>query len=281
MHQVGQATARKWFDAGYTSVKQIQAEIMLWEEDGKEGGLKSAGGKEELERVMQSGFYKSQRPTQEQILGLLYVEEYGVKMTREDVAGVEGIVREAALKALERRGLGPETLLLITCGGYRRGKQLNGDADVLVSCTQAEGQVGLREEMKKVMVEEMGREILMLKEGNAVQGFAPNPMHEKITSHDNMLMLIKYKGMYRRLDVISPPPDQWGFCVLGWSGTKQMEKDLRDYASERGLHLSQQAVYKDTKRLMNPKSEDGVFHTEEEVWEFVGLKFLPPCLRWA
>jgi len=172
VHQVGQATARKWFDAGYTSVKQIQAEIMHGGEDGREGGLKSEGGKEdgkeELERVMQSGFYKSQRPTQEQIFGLLYVEEYGVKMTREDVAGVEGIVREAALKALERRGLGPETLLLVTCGGYRRGKELNGDADVLVSCTQAEGQVGLREEVKKVMVEEMGREILMLKEGSAV-----------------------------------------------------------------------------------------------------------------
>ena len=294
VHQVGLATARKWLNAGYTSVKQIQADIRGGKgEGGRERGLEleegGGGGKEweegkekdVMERVLQSAFYKSQRPTQAQVVGLLYVEEYGVKMTREIVAGVEGVVREAALRALARRGLGPETLLLTTCGGYRRGKELNGDADVLVSCTLVDGQVGLREEIKRVMVEEMGRDILVLNEGNVAAGFAPAPTHEKITSHDSMLMLIKYKGLYRRLDVISPPPDQWAFCVLGWSGSKQMEKDLRDYASDRGLHLSQQAVFKDTKRLTNPKSEDGVFHTEEEVWDFLGLKFLSPRLRWA
>jgi len=295
VHQVGLVTARKWVNAGYTSVKQIQADLREGEGGGgREGGLKSdeggegggetrEEGKEEVvvQKVLHSPFYKSQRPTRAQVISLLYVEEYGVKMTREIVAGVEGVVRQAALRALVRRGLRPETLLLTTCGGYRRGKELNGDVDVLVSCTRVDGQEGLREEIKRVMVEEMGRDILVLNEGNVTAGFAPGPAHEKIASHDSMLMLIKYEGLYRRLDVISPPPDQWAFCVLGWSGSKQMEKDLRDYASERGFHLSQQAVYKDMKRQRNPKSEDGVFHTEKEVWDYLGLQFLPPCLRWA
>lgn len=35
--------------------------------------------------------------------------------------------------------------------------------------------------------------------------------HEAIEAHDNMLTFINYKGLYRRLDIISPPPDQW--CV--------------------------------------------------------------------
>lgn len=69
--------------------------------------------------------------------------------------------------------------------------------------------------------------------------------------------------------------------MLGWSGTKQMEKDLRDFADSIGLYLTQQAVYKGPSRLPNPNSADGVFHREEEVWEFVGLRYLDPLLRWA
>ena len=99
-----------------------------------------------------------------------------------------------------------------------------------------------------------------------------------------MLTLMRYKGLYRRVDIICPPPDQWGPCVLGWSGTKQMEKDLRDYSHfERKTSFSQQAIFFDAtgKRARNPKSEDGNFDQEEDIWEFLGLKFLPPTLRWA
>lgn len=277
IHQVGHATARKWYEAGYRSVAQIQADLKRAEETGD--GEEQAGGG--VERYLGSTFCTSQRPSMEQLLGILFVDEYSVKMTRCQVAALEGIVREAALKALAARGLGAETLLLQTCGGYLRGKVLNGDADVLVSCTQAQGQAGLREEIKRIMQEDMGIDLLILKEGNTMGGFASKPAHEKIASHGNMLTLIKHEGLYRRLDVISPPPDQWAFCVLGWSGSKQMEKDLRDYADEQGLHLSQQAVFRETKRLTNPKSIDGVFHSEEDVWEFLGLKYLPPRLRCA
>jgi DNA polymerase/3'-5' exonuclease PolX len=203
-------------------------------------------------------------------------------MSRGQVEGVAALVREAAVKALQEKGMGPETLLLEICGGYRRGKEENGDADVLVSCTQAEGQSGLREAMKRIFQEEMKLDMIFLKEGSGtVQGYPTSSPHEKVESHDNTLTLIKYEGVYRRLDIISPPPDQWAFCILGWSGNRQMEKDLRDYSNDKGFHLSQQALYKHAKRVKNPKSEDGVFHTEEDIWTYMGLKFLHPRLRWA
>ncbi len=63
--------------------------------------------------------------------------------------------------------------------------------------------------------------------------------------------------------------------------THPPKQDLRDYADERGLHFSQQAVYRNTKRLSNPKSPDGIFHREEDIWEFLELKYIPTCLRWA
>ncbi len=102
-------------------------------------------------------------------MGVLHFRDYSQRMSRASVAALEALVRRAALTALQRRGLGPETLLLETCGGYRRGKESNGDADILVSCTEAEGQVELREAIKRVMRDEMGLDLIVLKEGGAVQ----------------------------------------------------------------------------------------------------------------
>lgn len=48
----------------------------------------------------------------------------------------------------------------------------------------------------------------------SIQGFPTNKPHERLESHDNMLMLIKHEDLYRRLDIICPPPDQWCVCVL-------------------------------------------------------------------
>jgi hypothetical protein len=47
--------------------------------------------------------------------------------------------------------------------------------------------------------------------------------------------------------------------------------------------LSQQAVYDlDTGMLKpNPKDPEGVFRTEKDIFEFLGVKYLPHCLRWA
>jgi DNA polymerase/3'-5' exonuclease PolX len=101
---------------------------------------------------------------------------------------------------------------------------------------------------------------------------------------------------------------RWLFAVLGWegerawwgwpyksagqqwsfdarlAGSKQFEKDLRFYAaSEHNVNLSQQAMYnKDTGALLrNPRSPDGLFHNEEDIFAYLGLKYLPPILRCA
>ena len=280
-------------------------------------------------------------------MGVVHFRDYTQQMDRTTVAELEALVKQAALTVLDRRGLGPETLLLETCGSYRRGKELCNDADILVSCTQPEGQKGLREAIKQVLRDELGYDLIVLKEGGAVQvctyndvsfraaqstdvahlypNTTPNQTtpttqgygsssfeHDDVEAHDNMLTLLKHEGRYRRLDVICPPPDQWGACVLGWSGTTQVEKDIRSYATEKkvgtkyawtnwpspclsqptenhpqlqqGWYYSQQALFDRQdhgKRLQNPASADGIFHREEEVWTFLGLCYLPLRLRWA
>ena len=45
-------------------------------------------------------------------------------------------------------------------------------------------------------------------------------------------------GRVRRIDVIIAPHDEAPFCVLGWSGTRQYLRFLRQYAADLGMHLN-------------------------------------------
>lgn len=53
--------------------------------------------------------------------------------------------------------------------------------------------------------------------------------------------------------------------------------------SRQNWYLTQQALYDRStgNRVPNPHADDGIFRTEEELWAVLGLKFLPPVLRWA
>lgn len=41
--------------------------------------------------------------------------------------------------------------------------------------------------------------------------------HEPLESQNNTMVLIKHEGLFRRLDIICPPPSQW--CVFVQSKT--------------------------------------------------------------
>lgn len=57
-----------------------------------------------------------------------YVDEFKLRIPREEVAEIEAAVRRVA-EALDPR------LLLMTCGSYRRGKPSSGDVDILITHT--------------------------------------------------------------------------------------------------------------------------------------------------
>jgi DNA polymerase beta thumb len=49
------------------------------------------------------------------------------------------------------------------------------------------------------------------------------------------------------------------------------------------MSLSQQAIYSRSNglRVPNPRSKDGIYYTEADIFSIMGLKYIPPCLRWA
>lgn len=116
-------------------------------------------------------------------------------------------------------------------GGIRRGKDSGHDVDILI---------GLPKEL-------FGREPQML---SLIQHqLTPDPLQcilqSSISSSARQTALTKYKnghghhpavlGLFqlkdspylRRVDIVIVPYNEWGFALLGWTGSKQFERSLR------------------------------------------------------
>ncbi|CAB1343445.1 unnamed protein product, partial [Coregonus sp. 'balchen'] len=51
-----------------------------------------------------------------------------------------------------------------------------------------------------------------------------------------------------RVDLVAPPVDRYAFALLGWTGSRQFERDLRRFArKEKGMRLDNHALYDKTK----------------------------------
>lgn len=84
--------------------------------------------------------------------------------------------------------------------------------------------------------------------------------------------LIFWAGYYRRIDIVIVPWCQWAFAVLGWSGTRLFVRDMRRFAHDhRQVHLSQTAMIDETTGLLVRPCD-----TEEEIFEALDMKYIPP-----
>ncbi|CAB1100344.1 unnamed protein product [Ectocarpus sp. CCAP 1310/34] len=94
------------------------------------------------------------------------------------------------------------------------------------------------------------------------------------------MALWQLPGRKCRIDIVQVASPQWPFALLGWSGTVMFEKDVRRYTEEQTEYkLSQKGV---TIRATDEPVTDIVsFQTEEDIFRFLGLEYIPPHLRWV
>ncbi|KAL6486983.1 hypothetical protein MHYP_G00036090 [Metynnis hypsauchen] len=77
-----------------------------------------------------------------------------------------------------------------------------------------------------------------------------------------------------RVDLVVPPADRYAFCLLGWSGSTQFERDLRRFARlERGMLLDNHALYDKATNTFLPAK------TEEDIFAHLGLDYIEPWQR--
>ncbi|XP_043938173.1 DNA nucleotidylexotransferase-like [Protopterus annectens] len=84
--------------------------------------------------------------------------------------------------------------------------------------------------------------------------------------------LQKWKAV--RVDLVVVPFSQYAYALLGWTGSKCFERELRRYAShEKNMILNSHALYDKQQKMFLPAE------SEEEIFAHLGLEYISPTDR--
>src|SRR5918992_58111 len=130
-------------------------------------------------------------------------------------------------------------------GSLRRMRETIGDIDILAAATEP---------------------------GPLMETFARLPDVAEVIAHgDKKTSIRTVKGLQIDLRVV--PPESWGAALQYFTGSKAHNIRTREIAVRAGLKLSEYGLFDaESEKLM-------VSATEEEVYERLGLPWIPPTLR--
>nr|XP_025035540.1 DNA nucleotidylexotransferase isoform X1 [Pelodiscus sinensis] len=255
---VGLKTSEKWYRMGFRTLEDVKADKTL-----------------KLSRMQKAGF--------------LHYEDLISYVSKVEADAVSVIVEDAVRTFL------PDALVTIT-GGFRRGKKIGHDVDFLITSPE------LREEeevLHRVIDLWKKQGVLLyydLVESTFEQAKLPSRKVDAFDHYQKCFAILKcpqqrvdtsncdtskesekakakaWKAI--RVDLVVSPFEQYAYALLGWTGSRQFERDLRRYAThERKMMLDNHALYDKTKRIfLKAKSED-------EIFAYLGLDYLEPWER--
>jgi DNA polymerase (family X) len=108
--------------------------------------------------------------------------------------------------------------------------------------------------------------------GPVMDAFASLPVVERVIAHGETKTSIRTTGGLQ-VDLRVVPPGVWGAALQYFTGSKAHNIRTREIAVRKGLKLSEYGLF-------DAKTDDLIVaETEEEVYERLGLRWVPPTLR--
>lgn len=223
---------------------------------------------------------ESQRLTQQQKAGLQHHQDLSAPILRSDVEALQQEVEAAVRQAL------PGATVTLA-GGFRRGKLQGHDVDFLITHPQEGQEAGL---LPRVMcyLKKQGL-VLYHQHQHSQQGDLTQQSHT-MDAFERSFCIFRlpqppgaavggaqkpcYAWKAVRVDLVVAPISQFPFALLGWTGSKHFERELRRFSrKERGLCLNSHGLF-------DPEQKT-VFHvaSEEDIFRLLDLEYLPPELR--
>ncbi|XP_059585982.1 DNA nucleotidylexotransferase isoform X7 [Alligator mississippiensis] len=232
---VGLKTTEKWYRMGFRTLEEVKAEKTL-----------------KLSRM--------------QIAGFLHYEDIVSYVSKAEADAVSLLIKDTVCMFL------PDALVTVT-GGFRRGKKTGHDVDFLITNPGPEEE----KELLHKVVDLWEKQGLLLyydviestfekekrpsRKVDALDHFqkcfAILKLHQQRTGNSNSNIskesdkaeVKDWKAI--RVDLVISPFEQYAYALLGWTGSRQFERDLRRYASrERKMMLDNHALYDKTKALV-------------------------------
>ncbi|RVE66173.1 hypothetical protein OJAV_G00123910 [Oryzias javanicus] len=230
-------------------------------------------GIHDLRRLRASG----QVLNRAQRAGLQHYADINQPVTRAEADAIQAVVEKAVSSVL--RGA-----QIVLTGGFRRGKLSGHDVDFLITHPEEGREVGL---LPKVVSWLEAQDFLLYQKTTrnsyleSIDG--PGRPPSSMDRFERCLSIFKLpvaaesgQRAWRavRLDLVVSPISQFAFALLGWTGSKLFERELRRWAGhERGMSLSSHALY-DNKQGAYLRAA-----SEEEIFTHLGLEFIPPSER--
>ncbi|CAO1624432.1 unnamed protein product [Parajaminaea phylloscopi] len=190
------------------------------------------------------------------------------KIPRYEVEEIARLVHDELLHLV------PDAFYTI-CGGYRRGKTMTNDVDLVITSKTANFRQ--RQDVIRGLLDRMKRKGLMSHTVNVMHGGDGFSSSGHIDIAEIVVLPPRTATIsqprHRRVDLIFCAPHIYGAAVLGWTGSKTFEKDLRRVAARRGYKFhSSGLIERDSGKLIDTETEAMVFAR-------LGLVEMPPELR--
>ncbi|MEE6508356.1 hypothetical protein FKM82_020593 [Ascaphus truei] len=257
---VGVRTAERWYREGVRSLRDLQS----------------------IERKL----------TAEQRAGLRHYTDLQQPVTREEAVRAELLVKDALQRFL------PEVQVTMT-GGFRRGKQQGHDVDFLITHPDEGALTGLLKkavdwlESKGMLLYHQIKErshgrrtasitmdghetcfsIVALPNGDTertgLDALSPEPVSPHGVGPE---ALASWRAV--RVDLVVAAYSEYSYALLGWTGSKHFERELRRFSShKKKMSLSSHRLY-DTEQCCSLPAT-----CEEEIFAHLGLQYLTPSDR--
>ncbi|XP_012502439.1 PREDICTED: DNA-directed DNA/RNA polymerase mu isoform X1 [Propithecus coquereli] len=221
-----------------------------------------------------------QRLTQQQKAGLQHHRDLSTPVLRPDVEALQQLVEAAVEQAL------PGATVTLA-GGFRRGKLQGHDVDFLITHPEEGQEVGLLPTAMRYL-QDQG--LVLYHQYQHSHCGHPAQQSHTMDAFERSFCIFRlpqppgasvreaprpcpaWKAV--RVDLVVAPISQFPFALLGWTGSKLFQRELRRFSrKEKGLWLNSHGLY-------DPEQET-FFHvaSEEDIFRHLGLEYLPPEQR--
>jgi len=198
---------------------------------------------------------KQELLTKNQIIGLKYLEDFEKRIPRSEIDKHNKLLSTIFKKV-------SKNIKYEIVGSYRRGTESSGDIDVILTLTENSTE-NLKDVINKIV------ELLKDKE------YIIDDLVHGQTKFMGVSKLTK-RSIPRRLDIIASSFNEYPFQILYFTGSKEVNIQMRNIALKYGYSLSQYGL-KDKKT--NKYLDLTQFKNEKDIFDFLRIEYLTPEQR--
>jgi DNA polymerase/3'-5' exonuclease PolX len=197
------------------------------------------------------------------LLGLKYYGKFEGNIPRKEITNVYTILKSIISKFNKKEKKNSKYIFEI-CGSYRRQKPTSGDIDVLVSKF---GDLDDDENYLENIISSLKESI----KKNNDKPLLIDDLTE--LGHTKYMGFIKYKdNPPRRIDIRFIPYNSWFSALLYFTGSAQLNKQMRQNAKKKNLKLSEYGIFK-------ANGEKLVINSEKDIFKILDMEYLEPQER--